>query len=462
MGVFDRVMKALKPASGRVGTGFELSRSSAAPPRKGSYELIVAYKYIPWLRAIVAKVSDHVAGVCWTAYKRTDGRPDYGLKYADRRIRSDRIKALVDKGEMKEVSDALILKLLADPNDHLTGRACTKLASTHYELVGEIYLVLDRDPSTGIPVGFWPTPPHWVKKLPDLTQPKDKRFYSVQIAGLTRDVPAADVIAIRDLDPDDPLGRGIGPGFALGDELDSDEYIARFIKNSFWNNAMPAAALAIDDGKGNANQPPPSIKAWTEKLASEFKGPENAGRLLVTNGKLSFARLDSPFKDMQLVELRKFLISFIRMVWGIPPEILGDMTSSNRATSNAAEALFAGQVIVPRLEVLRTEYQFRLVPLLGEDVILDYESPVPADRDFQLRAASAMPSTVEKNEWRALQGLKPRPEFEGQFPSEAPGSKPDHGGNPEPPSPDDESPEADAGRKRAVPGDPLWVQSEFP
>jgi hypothetical protein len=47
----------------------------------------------------------------------------------------------------------------------------------------------------------------------------------------------ADVITMRNHDPEDPLGRGVGTAFSLGDELDTDEYAARFTKNYFWNNA---------------------------------------------------------------------------------------------------------------------------------------------------------------------------------------------------------------------------------
>ena len=39
----------------------------------------------------------------------------------------------------------------------------------------------------------------------------------------------------------------------------------------------------------------------------------------------TFARLDTPFKDMQLVDLRRFLMDFVRMVYRVPPEIVGDV-----------------------------------------------------------------------------------------------------------------------------------------
>jgi hypothetical protein len=35
------------------------------------------------------------------------------------------------------------------------------------------------------------------------------------------------MLHLRHPDPDDPMGRGVGKGFTLGDELDTDEYAAR-------------------------------------------------------------------------------------------------------------------------------------------------------------------------------------------------------------------------------------------
>jgi capsid portal protein len=85
---------------------------------------------------------------------------------------------------------------------------------------------------------------------------------------------------------------------------------------------------------------------------------------MVTGGKVSIARLDTDFQKMDLNALRKGLRDFIRMNWRIPPEIVGDLTSSNKATAWAAHDNLAKNCIVPRAEFLRTEFQMRLMPRL--------------------------------------------------------------------------------------------------
>ncbi|WP_158626670.1 phage portal protein [Corallococcus interemptor] len=230
----------------------------------------------------------------------------------------------------------------------------------------------------GIPVGFWPVPPS-LTRLPALDVPREQRTFTAAVGGVMREIPAADVIHLRNLDPEDPLGRGVGPAFALGDELDTDEFVARFLRASFWNNILPPAIASIE-GLTGANSA--GAKAFKESLSREHQGPDKAGKLLLTSGRVTFARLNTSFRDMQLVELRRFLMDFVRMTFRVPPEIVGDISSSNKATAFAARENLAEQATLPHMELLRTEYQLRLVPLLGEhEAILDYDGPVPADRE---------------------------------------------------------------------------------
>lgn len=423
MGLWER-MKSAVVRPPRQGTGLELARWQQAPPRRGTAQLLAAYREMPWLRAVVDVVADSVAGVNWRVYRRVsrDGHPvkDYALRSATREVRAMRLKAMVDAGEVQEVPDHPILRMLADPNDYLTGRSVTKLVQVYLDLVGEAFLVLER--VAGFPVGFWPVPPNLVIRLPAMDVPREQRTFTVSVGGATREIPAADVLHLRNLDPEDPLGRGVGPAFALGDELDTDEFVARFLRASFWNNMLPPAIASIE-GLTDANSA--GAKAFKESLAREHQGPDKAGKLLLTSGRVTFARMDTSFRDMQLVELRKFLMNFVRMTYRVPPEIVGDISSSNKATAFAARENLAEQATFPRMEFLRTEYQMRLMPLFGDaEAILDYDSPVPADREHQLRVMSTMPEAFSYTEWRELAGYKPDPNRQG-YPLPMPGQTQD-------------------------------------
>jgi HK97 family phage portal protein len=450
MGFWSRLKAAFLPGQ-RETMQFEVSKWANSPPRRGTRELLAAYREQPLLRAIVGKISDNVADLNWRVYKRRakDGTPqkDFMLRGAVGKTRRDLIKGYVDSGQAVEKPDHPFLQLLEDPCNALTGRAFRRIVQTHMDIVGEAFLAVERVGST--PIGLWPIPPSAVYALPDMYLPPEERFYRVTFGRISARITERDIIHLRDHDPEDPLGRGVGLGFVLGDELDTDEYVARFVKNSFWNNMLPAGVIAIE------GMPPgdhPKAKAFKESLASDYQGPEKAGRIMVTGGKTSIARLDTAFKDIQLVELRKFLQNFTRMTYGVPPEIIGDISNSNKATAFAAREILAEQVISPRGEFWRTELQKRLLPMFDENAVLDFDSPVPADREHQLKVMGTFREAFKVNEVRQLAGCQPDPARGDEYLAPAPGSKP--GADAGTPSPDPQGADgaADEASKAFDPG----------
>ena len=233
--------------------------------------------------------------------------------------------------------------------------------------------------------------------LPDLSKPKPERTFTITAGGRMFTIPAANVIYIKRLNPADSLGRGIGIAYALGDEVDTDEHVARYTKNAFYKNCFRArSSRSRGSTEGfNENQAGPA-KAFKESLAREYGGPANAGRVMITSGRTTFARLDTPFKDMQLVDLRRFLMDFVRMVYRVPPEIVGDVTSSNKATNYAAREHLAEQATKPRAEVFLAAMQKHLASRFDDGVNLSYDSPVPANREHRLRVMGTLPSAFTR------------------------------------------------------------------
>lgn len=456
MGVWDKLKASVSRKPERNGTGLEVSRWNRAPPRRGSRELLEAYASMPSLQLVVGTVADAVANVEWRAYERKSksGKvKDFSLRVASHQSRAVRLRALIDTGEAEEAPDHPVIKLLSDPNDHFTGPQFIKLIETHLCLLGEAFIALEL--VGGIPVSLWPIPPHQVLQLPDTSAPKDERTYTIQVGNKSGTIPASSIIHIRELDPANPLGRGVGAGFVLGDELDTDEYAARFVKNAFFNNMLPASVIALEGATLGAKDP--SALALKEAFSREHKGADNAGKTAITNGKMTFARLDTPFKDMQLVQLREFLRDAVRMAFRVPPEVIGDMSSSNKATAFAAREVFAEQAVKPRMEFLRAAFQKWLVPLVGDDVVLHFDSPTPADAEMSFRVMATVPSAFTYNEWRATAGLKPHPERQG-FPAPMPGSNPEE--PKQPPTPEEGgAAEADAehDQDKAGVSDPPWA-----
>lgn len=89
--------------------------------------------------------------------------------------------------------------------------------------------------------------------------------------------------------------------------------------------------------------------------------------------------------------------------------IISIHSNSNRATISASETHFAKYTVLPRLEYQREVLQARLVPEFDERLILDYETPLPEDRDFTLQAMKAAPEAFLVDQWQEVAGFAPLP-----------------------------------------------------
>ena len=124
-------------------------------------------------------------------------------------------------GDKDEITDHPFLDFMARPNPlpFMTRSALWKVHETYLMIKGEGAAIIERD-AAGYPVELWPIPPHWMTDIPRLDFP----YYIIRSRdGLQMTVPIEDVFLVRQLNPLDPYGRGLGDAEAVADEIETDE-----------------------------------------------------------------------------------------------------------------------------------------------------------------------------------------------------------------------------------------------
>jgi HK97 family phage portal protein len=342
-------------------------------PARGTRERFLAYRRQPWFRAVAHKVAIGVASTPWKLYVKA-------------RLGSER----------RELPTHPILDLLRFANPVMPGREALEQTQLSLDIGGDCFWVLERN-VFGAPLEAYPMPAHWCIQTPTSAAP----FYKFSnLRGYVADVAVDDVIWFKEPDPENPYGRGVGVAEALSDELDTDEFASKRTKAFFNNGALPDTIVVLS---GAAKEEVERVEAsWRGK----FQGFWNSGRTQFTNApNIDVKRLDTTFKDMDLVDLRKQQRDTVIQVFGVPPEVLGVIENSNRATIDSAFFLYASTVLVPRLDRLKAELNAKLVPMFGDGLELDYESPVPADREFALKVMQLRNTAFTDNEIRDLAKL---------------------------------------------------------
>lgn len=484
-GWLPRRKRAAEPPA--IEDGIALPAHGWGGVRRGTAELIAAYRTDPWLRAVTSRIGEGVASVGWTMYARAaepmepgrtrtflrhtpDGTVrdvraagawrwgqdrsvrDLVLSHGDVRSRARRRVELAQAGLLREVPDHPLLEMLQHPNLELTGRACLKVSQVWRDIKGEAFWLLAVDEG-GVPRGYFPVPPHWVEKTPTQESPT----YRISVGAMQIEVKREAMVWFRDPDPSNPYGRGTGVAESLGDELETDEAAAKYIKGWFTNNAMPSFIVSFE-GASEVE-----LKRAREKWEREHRGYRNAHRAHFSSGKMNALRLDASFRDQQIADMRRLSRDFIAQVFAVPPELIGIIENSNRATITAARYIYALGVEFPRVESMRTELQHQLVPRYGGDAVLEAEVPVPDDEQHRLDVMRALPGAFAVNEWRGEAGYEPLPQFDGLFPPLAlPGQQEEPAGKDEPaeeppaPAVDDDD-EDRAVRRLVARSDPAWV-----
>ena len=207
---------------------------------------------------------------------------------------------------------------------------------------------------------------------------------------------------LKGLNLANPYGRGVGPAQVIADELDTDEYASKNVKAWFFNGGLPDVLISSEGAD------PDELQIAEEKFRARYGGPKKSHQIHWSGRKLEVQRLDTSFKEQDLVALRGDLRDTILRVYGIPPEIFGILENSNRATIDAAYYLLSKGVLFPMLKSLAGQLQLKLLPMFGGSPrYLGFVNPIPEDRDFQLRGVSVAPSAFNVNEFRQLLGMLP-------------------------------------------------------
>lgn len=380
--------------------------SIGAPPTRGSRERIAAFADMPWLHAVAGKVAAGFAAVDWQlrAVRRAGAARAVRAKDIQRMVLTERKAALAvakAAGELIEVADHPLLDLLGGGNSYMTGLDLRRLTALYLDLEGEAFWIKERN-GLGVPVAAWPVSPAWVQNTPT----PSNRFFRVSFRGWQGNIPDTEILWLVSHDPANPYARGSGMARALADELETDEYAARFTRQTFLNQNRPDFIIYP---KAPSTWNEPERARLQQEWRAQHEGFWRAMRARFASREVGVYEFgETSMRNLQMVQLREFERDLIRQVWGVPPVILGLIEpGQSRATAEVENFIFAKWVLQPRLEAFRAMLQERLVPEYDDRLILDYTSPVKEDREFYLEAAKGAPWAPTVDEWRRLQGLEP-------------------------------------------------------
>lgn len=407
MGFWSKIKSAFAPrASSREPGGPTVIASWGSPIpflARGTPEAFRAYAQSPFFRMVHQRLA--------TARAKAEVRHTVLFDGPD----DDVTRAKIERDDRRyDILRALRRPVLLANGLKITQYQRARLKALYFGLAGEAYEGKLRD-GTGRVVALVPFSPLWVMSVPTTEAP----YYLIQTSASQppKLLPASEVIPYIDLDPNDPIGRGIGASLSQAQEIDTDDNAAEMMRAVLENHGTPQGVLLFETAT------PKQIDDARSRWQERFGGASRAGQVEVLGGKAQWVPITRGEVFGESIEVRKFLRDSFCHVNGISPELFGILDGSTRDSSWVARSSFADAALDPWLMLTTDAQQAHLVPEFEadpENACLGFTSPVPDDKDLQVRLLATSPGAFRGRDARQVGGFAPDPELDEKVLTSAP------------------------------------------
>lgn len=300
-------------------------------------------------------------------------------------------------GTESEITNHPFLDFMKQPNPlyEMTSSAIWRLHEIYLLLVGESFFLIERN-ENGRPIELWNVPPHWVRTTPYLGNPA---YQIISSNGLSMTVPVDDMFVMKQLNPLDPFMRGLGIAQSIADEVEIDEYAAKFQKRFFYNDATPPVVFIMPTASETQRE------AFMARWNQQHRGVYNSHRAAALSGDVDVKTVgNNDGKNLGFLESRIAMRDAALEHFGVPREIMGITENSNRATADSAQYIYAKNVLAPRIKSREEAINKQLLPLFGDNLLWRFDPVIPYDKEFDRTTAldAYNAGLITKNEARRL------------------------------------------------------------
>jgi HK97 family phage portal protein len=319
---------------------------------------LMQYGSDPVIRPIVARLFQGVSQTTWHLYRKsTTGDPQ------------DRV----------EVTKHAVLDLIAKPNSFQTFGEIMGRGQQHWELCGEVSIVLGFSAGIKYPIDMWVLRPDRISPVPDAYDFLKGWIYKAPGDSERIPLETRELLRMVDPDPCDPY-RGMGAVQALLRDLDASKYTKEWQANFFANSAQPGGMITVPTSLSD-----PEFDKMTKRWNEQHKGVSKAHRVAILENATWTPNAFS-LKDLQMAELESLGRDKTLAAFGMPKSMIGVVEDVNRANAEAGQYMFASEMIKPRLVNWRQMLNKQLLPLFDPtgQLELDFDDPVPENSEANI------------------------------------------------------------------------------
>jgi HK97 family phage portal protein len=338
-----------------------------------------------WVYACVSAIADEVGSIQLKLYKTEKN------------------------GEVVEVNEHKALDVLYKVNGFTTKFDHFWLTQAYLELAGESPWFVEK--TNGEPSAIYFLRPDRITPKPDKQKVIQGYVYNVD-AGEKINLNIDEVIFLKNPNPANPF-RGKGTLESSARTVDIDNQAEDWNYKFFKNSARPDTVLTV---KNMDQMEPEQKEKLKQSIREAHQGLEKSHNLMVLFADMSLEKFNLSQTDMDFVEQQKYARDKIMAMFRVPKAVIAQTEGVNFASAKTSIYTFSRFTIKPKMERIVQQLNEFYLPMFNdtENMFLDYESPVPTDREEEnARYENALKNGwMTVNEVRAEQGLEPLEGFD--------------------------------------------------
>lgn len=337
-----------------------------------------------WVYACVTKIAEEIGASNLRLYRKSGSRDEW-----------------------QELEEHPLLDLLNAPNERMPRFELFQLWSMHEDLTGNAYWrLVNAKTDLDTPEMIVPLNPG--KITPVYVGDALRHYKYAETPASDIELKPHEVIHFRRPNPNNAF-IGLGPTEAAADAIDADNWAREWNRRFFQNAGRPG--LVLETEITTADQ----LKLLRESFDDRYSGASKSHKTAVLPKGVKISDKGFSQKDMDFAELRRQMRDEILAHFGVPHVVLGLGAGENlnRATAETTDYVFSKRTIRPKLVRFVTFLNEFLVPRYGDNLVLEFDDPVPQNTEMQIRqdqAALANAAYQTINEVRIAHGL---PAIEG-------------------------------------------------
>ncbi len=320
-------------------------------------------------------------------------------------------KLYTDKTKQREIETHPLLDKLNNPNAEQTGVAYREACLAYKLLTGNNYQYSLRKGS-GPPDELWTLRPDLVQIL--ASKPRGIEGYKYEY--LEQPILPQNIGHTKYWNPNNEV-YGISPIEIAAILIDMQMHTRKWDLALVQNSARPSGAWTtpVPLGKNERNR-------LEQNLKEKLQGARNAGLPPVLDAGLTWQSMGLPPAELDWLESIKYNAVLLANIYNIPPQLIGDTSSSTYANVDEAKIASYTEAIFPDLDDLYALWNIWLLPmypdLKGAYLYYDKDSVEVIARAIQMQKIAEGQRAVTAYQWGActlnqalvLQGLPEDPQ----------------------------------------------------